>query len=84
MLIIKSQDGGTFEYLGYLPNLKMNIIIGSLANGKIQCVGEYETEERTKEVIARLDHHIAAVYNDVNNQMDPIFTMPKEWEDGQR
>lgn len=78
MIIIKSQDGGTFEYLGFEPNFKMNIITGLLVTGKIHRVGEYESEERTREVIAKMDHHIAAMHNDVNNQMDPIFTMPEK------
>ena len=78
MIIIKSQAGGTFEYLGFEPQFKQRFIRAVLITGKGICVGEYETEERTREVAAKMNHHVAAMYNDVNNQMNPIFTMPEK------
>jgi len=93
MIIIKSRDGKSIrEYIGANINYQQsNRIIGQskgdvlilekgedIVESSGYPLGNYSSKKRAEEVMAMIEHHIAAMHNDVNNRMNPIFTMPEK------
>jgi len=77
MIIIKSQITGRLTELSdIIPSIKT--INGIKVDGRPIILGKYESEGRIKEVMSMIEHHIASMYFDINNQMNPIFTMPEK------
>jgi len=90
MIIVRNQDGtriaeykaidlGIKKILGdYKIETSSDSCGGTIEVELFDVLGSYETEKRAKNVMSMIERHIAAMHNDVNNRMNPIFTMPEK------
>jgi len=78
MIIIKSQDGKLLKLEAVVIDSQVNKSLGGLTSSSIYyLLGSFQTEERAKEVMGLIEHHIRESYA-LDNMQIMITDFPSE------